>query len=103
MFRFVNIEGSDNPEQSRSSETEKKPDVPSESDKQKLERPENKPNDYQYKYKPQSGADTSKDKLSENLPIIIIGMASPHIIRIRMNLPPLLQKQKYYVVGKCTE
>lgn len=43
MFRFGNIEGSDNPEQSRSSETEKKPEVPSESDKQKLERPENKP------------------------------------------------------------
>ena len=66
MFRFGNVEGSDNLEQSKPSETEKKPDVPSESDKQKLERPENKPNDYQYKYKPESGADTSKDKLSEN-------------------------------------
>ena len=32
MFRIGIIEGSDNPEQSRSSETEKKPDVPSESD-----------------------------------------------------------------------
>lgn len=65
MFRFRNIEGSDNPEQSKSSETEKKPEVPSESDKQRLERPKNKQNDYQYKYKPESGQDTSKDKLSE--------------------------------------
>jgi hypothetical protein len=65
MFRFENIEGSDNPEQSRVSEAEKKPDVPSEADKHKLERPENKTNDYQYKYKPESGADTSKDKLTE--------------------------------------
>lgn len=65
MFRFGDIEGSDNPEQSRSSETGKKPDMPSEADKQKLERSENKTNDYQYKYKPELGADTSKDKLSE--------------------------------------
>lgn len=65
MFRFGNIEGSDNPEQSRSSETEKKPGVPSETDKQKLEHPEKKSSDYQYKYKHESGVDTSKDKLLE--------------------------------------
>lgn len=39
MFRFENIEGSDNPEQSRSSERENKSIVPSESDRKKLERP----------------------------------------------------------------
>lgn len=65
MTRIGSFENCENPEQSKFSETEKKPDVPSESDKQKLEHSENKPNDYQYKYKPESGADTSKDKLSE--------------------------------------
>ena len=47
MFGIAFIEGSDNPEQSRSFETEKQPDVPSKSDKQKLNRLENKPNDHQ--------------------------------------------------------
>lgn len=101
-LRFGIIEGPNNPEQSRFSEM-KKTDVPSESDKQKLEDLENKPNDYQYKYKPKSRADTFKDKLSENIPVLIIGMASPYIIQIGINLPSLRQKQKYYVVGKRTE
>ena len=37
MFRIGNIEGSDNPEQSKPSETEKGYVMPSEADKQKLE------------------------------------------------------------------
>ncbi len=39
MFKFGNIEGADNPELSRPSETREKPVVPSELDKKKLERP----------------------------------------------------------------
>lgn len=63
MFRIGNIEGLDNPEQSKPLETEKGSVMPSEADKQKLEHPKSKTEDYQHK--PEAGTDTSKDKLSE--------------------------------------
>ena len=64
---------------------------------------ENKPNDYQYKYKPESGAETSKDKLSGKPSYAYDWDGKPTYNTDSDEPVSLQQKYKYYVVGKRAE